>query len=153
MPAGLPKLQVKFVVDADGIMRIQASEERSGTATEVIIKSQYGISEEQMGRMLMDSLQHAKEDMSKKALIDAQNEGRAMVATSEKFIIQNMDILTEEETNEMKSMSDEISAVLDGTDRDAILSKVEALNEYSRPLAERAMDHNLGKALAGKKLG
>ena len=79
MPAGIPKLQIQFILDADGILRVKAIEERSGTETEVEMRSQYGISEEEMGRMLMESIKNAESDMKTKQLIDAKTEANALL--------------------------------------------------------------------------
>ncbi|MEL6357906.1 MAG: Hsp70 family protein, partial [Bacteroidota bacterium] len=75
MPAGIPQIEIQFYLDADGILRVKAMENRSGTAQSITIKSQYGISEEEMAEMLIESLQHAEDDMAQRALVEARNEG------------------------------------------------------------------------------
>ena len=99
MQAGIPKLQIQFILDADGILNVKAKEERSGTATEVQIKSQYGISEEEMGRMLIDSIQNAEADIKVKQLIDARTEASSLVLAAKKFVEQNTSILSGDEIN------------------------------------------------------
>ncbi len=152
MPAGIPKIKVHFVIDADGIIKIKAEEERTQTRTEITIKSQYGISEEEMGKMLIDSIKNAKVDMETKALVDAKNEGSALVFSAEKFIKQNKAILSEEEIATMSRQVADLKAVLDVTDKDVIYAKITVLNEYSEPLAERAMNHNISMAMKGQSL-
>lgn len=152
MPAGIPKIKVQFVVDADGIMRIKAMEERSGTETEIQIKSQYGISEDEMGKMLMESIKHAKDDMVVKALVDAKNEGNALIFSAKKFIEQNEEILTKEEITTMQAQMADLEEVLASNDKDVIHSKIAVLNDYSAPLAEMALDHNISQALKGKSM-
>jgi len=152
MPAGIPKIKVQFVVDADGIMRIKAMEERSGTETEIQIKSQYGISEDEMGKMLMESIKHAKDDMVVKALVDAKNEGNALIFSAKKFIEQNEEILTKEEITTMQAQMADLEEVLASNDKDVIHSKIAVLNDYSSPLAEKALDHNISQALKGKSM-
>ena len=152
MAAGLPKIEVHFILDADGILKVRASEKRSGHSTEVKIKSQYGISEEEMGRMLLDSIQNAKEDMAIKALLEARNEGRSIVMSSKKFIAQNAAILDAEEIRTLESHIDDLENSLQGEDKNQINVVMTRLNEFANPLAQRAMDHNIKQALSGNKI-
>ena len=152
MAAGIPKILVKFILDADGILKVIAKEERSGKETEVTITSQYGISEEEMGRMLIDSLQNAESDMKIKALLEAKNEGNSIVLSGNKFIKQNAEILSEDETQKLNVFIKELKESIDKEDKDIINSAMKNLNDYSAPLAERAMNHNIKKALSGKTI-
>ncbi len=152
MPAGIPKILVEFVINADGILKVKAKEERSSTETEIEIKSQYGVSEEEMGKMLLDSIKYAETDMKLKSLVDARNEANSLVLASQKFVVQNAVILTEQETKKIESHVQTLKSLTAGEDKDAIEAEMQAFNEFSRPLAERAMDHNLAEALKGKKL-
>ncbi len=152
MPAGIPKLKVQFIIDADGILKVKALEERSNTETEVVINSQYSISEEEMGRMLIESLKHAEQDMKMKSLVDAKNEANALVLSAEKFLVQNAPILSDEEKKQITNSIAELRKSIATDNKDDIQSKMQAFNEYTRPLAERAMDYNLAEALKGKDL-
>ena len=152
MPAGIPKLKIEFILDADGILNVRATEERSGTTTEVQIQSQYGISEEEMGRMLVESIQNAESDMKIKQLIDAQTEGQSLVQAAIKFVDQNTDILTQEEQSKILQLRQQLESSIKSTDKDQIYANIENLNTYTNPLAERAMDATIKKALKGKKL-
>lgn len=152
MPAGIPKLKVQFIIDADGILKVKALEERSNTETEVVINSQYSISEEEMGRMLIESLKYAEQDMKMKSLVDAKNEANALVLSAEKFLVQNAPILSDEEKKQITNSIAELRKYIATDNKDDIQSKMQAFNEYTRPLAERAMDYNLAEALKGKDL-
>ena len=153
MPAGIPKIKVHFIIDADGIIKIKAEEERTNTQTEITIKSQYGISEDEMGKMLIDSIKYAKTDMVTKALVDAKNEGSALVFSANKFVKQNQAILSSEEISTMEAQVADLKSVLASSDKDLIYSKITVLNEYSEPLAEKAMNYNISQAMKGKSLG
>ena len=153
MPAGIPKIKVHFIIDADGIIKIKAEEERTNTQTEITIKSQYGISEDEMGKMLIDSIKNAKTDMVTKALVDAKNEGSALIFSAEKFIVQNEAILNSEEISTLQNQMQDLKSVLSSEDKDVIYSKITILNEYSEPLAEKAMNYNISQAMKGKSLG
>jgi len=152
MAAGIPKIKVHFILDADGILRVRAMEERSGTETEVTITSQYGISEEEMGRMLIDSMKNAESDMKIKALLEARNEARSIILSSDKFIKQNEEILTEAEQTKLIELVNDLRTVTEQEDKDKINTSMQILNEFSAPLAERAMNYNIKKALSGKTI-
>ena len=89
MSAGIPKIEIQFMIDADGILRVKAMENRSKAETEVEIKSQYGISEEEMALMLKDSIVYAQDNMSQLGLIEARTEAQNIILSSDKFITQN----------------------------------------------------------------
>ncbi len=152
MPAGIPKIEVAFIIDADGILKVRARELRSDKATEVKIKSQYGISEDEMGRMLLDSIAHAKEDMAKKAFLESVNEANNIILSSQKFIRQNESWLAPEEIANIVESIDHLEVLINGNDKDALQLAIEKLNDYTRPLAEKAMDINIKSALKGKAM-
>ena len=77
MPAGIPKIEIQFLLDADGILKVKAAEQRSGQATEIQIKPSYGISEEEMALMLIDSMKNAESDMAQRVLLEARNEANS----------------------------------------------------------------------------
>jgi molecular chaperone HscA len=152
MAAGMPKIEVHFIIDADGILKVRAKELRSGKFSEVKIQSQYGIPEEEMAKMLIDSIQNAESDMAVKALLEAKNEAESVLRSSEKFIKQNSEILSKEEVDQISNYLELIRNQMLKDDKDAINQAVEEMNNFSRPLAERAMNYNISKALAGKKI-
>ena len=151
MPAGLPKISIHFLIDADGILRVKAMEERSNTETEIEIKSQYGLSEEEMAQMLMDSIQNAEADMKIKALIETQTEARNVVFATNKFIGQN-DWLSTDELTTLTEFKEKLSLTIEKGSKNEIETVMDALNKYSRPLAEKALDINVAKALKGSDI-
>ena len=152
MPAGIPKIEIQFLLDADGILRVKASELRSGQATEIRIKPSYGITEEEMALMLLESMKNAEADMAQRVLLEARNEAQAVLLASDKFIVQNEGLFSAEELQNLHTFIQDLKTVVAGTDKDAINAAMETLNNFSRPLAERAMDHNISKAMKGKQL-
>lgn len=152
MPAGLPKIEIQFIINADGILKVKAMELRSDIETEIEIRSQYGISEEDMAKMLMDSIQNAEGDMKQRALLEARNEANNIILATNKFLVQNDSILSEEEKSQIKKLHQSLKETVAGTDKDAINKAMEILNEYSAPLAHRAMDANIQASLKGTKL-
>ncbi|HHS95624.1 MAG TPA: heat-shock protein Hsp70, partial [Phaeodactylibacter sp.] len=152
MAAGLPKIEIQFVLDADGILKVRASELRSNTGQEIEIRSQYGLSEEDMAKMLLDSIQHAEEDMQSRALLEARNEAKNIVLSTEKFLIQNADIINAKENREIQKLLEELRQSIATTDKDHINMAMEKLNEYTTPIAHKAMEINIKNAMRGKKI-
>ncbi len=153
MAAGMPKIEIIFQLDADGILRVVAKELRSNVETQVEIKSTYGISEEDMARMLLDSIKHAEGDMKVKALQEAKNEANSVLNASEKFLTQHDNILTKEEMEETTTLTAALKEEVESGTKDSINQAMDVLNNYTRPLAERAMDHTIKESLSGKKIG
>ena len=152
MPMNLPKIEIHFILNADGILTVRAKELRSGVTQQVEMKSAYGISEEEMAMMLLDSIQNAKSDMEIRALLEAKNEANNVVRSAEKFIIQNAEILTEDEKLKTSTLTEELKKAVEGDDKDLINKAMDNLNEFTKPLAHRAMDFNIKNAMAGTKI-
>ncbi len=152
MVAGMPKIEVHFIIDADGILMVKAKELRSGIESSIDIRSTYGISEEQMALMLLDSIKNAEEDVQKRALLEAINEANNILLSSEKFIDQNKEILSVEEVATLRKYAGQLKNAVEAKLKDDIQSAIKELNDYSVPLAHRALDVNIGKALKGVKV-
>ncbi len=152
MPAGLPKIEIQFILNADGILLVKAKELRSNVEQEIEIRSQYGLSEEDMGRMLLESIQNAEGDMKIRALLEARNEAQNILLSSEKFLKQNESIISEEEMTQTKALVEALQKSVAGEDKDAINKAMDDLNTYTSPLAHRAMDFNIAEAMKGKKI-
>ncbi|TCJ17632.1 Fe-S protein assembly chaperone HscA [Flaviaesturariibacter flavus] len=152
MPAGLPKVEVSFLINADGILVVKAKELRSGVEQAIEVKPQYGLSDEQVEQMLLDSLQHAKSDIQQRALVEAQTEGRLLIETTRAFLVKNEGFVTPQELADTEAGIARLESLLAGTDKDAIQGAIEALNDISRPYAERLMDEAVGKAMRGKQI-
>ena len=153
MAAGLPKIEIHFILDADGILKVKAQELRSKVEQEIEIRSQYGLSEEEMAKMLIESIQNAEEDMNIRGLLEARNEANNILLSAEKFMKQNDEILSIEEKETTNSLVKNLGKVTQGNDKDLINKAMEELNEYTAPLAHRALDVNIAKAMKGKKIG
>lgn len=152
MPAGIPKIEIKFILDADGILTVKASELRSNVETQMEIRSAYGISEEDMARMLIDSLQNAESDMKTKALLESINEANNILLATDRFLEQNKTALTENQISQIILLKDNLLASTNGDDKNEIESAMQAMNQYTEPLAHEALDRNIGKALKDSKV-
>ena len=152
MPAGFPKVEVSFLINADGILVVKAKELRSGVEQAIEVKSQYGISDEEVENMLLDSITYAKEDMQVRALVEARTEGGQLLETVEKFLLKNAEQVSPEELNATADAMQALQLALTMEDKNLIQSKTEELNEITRPFAERAMDKAVSAALKGKSI-
>ncbi|NNV56333.1 Fe-S protein assembly chaperone HscA [Limnovirga soli] len=152
MPAGFPKIEINFFINADGILLVKAKELRSGIEQSIEVKSQYGISDEEVEKMLLDSITHAKDDIKIRALVEARTEGEQILQTTEKFLVKNSTLLTQTEITETAAAMQALQLALTMEDKDLIHQKIEALNAISTPFAERVMDVAIGEALKGKSI-
>ena len=152
MPAGLPKVDINFLLNADGILTVQAIELRSGVKQEIDVVPSYGLSDDTVEKMLIDSIENAKSDVEQRMLIEAKSEGEQLVYTAERFIKKNGNILNEQELTLTIVIIAELKDALDSGDKDRILKKADELNEFTRPFAERLMDMAVGQAMKGKRV-
>ncbi|RVU00831.1 Fe-S protein assembly chaperone HscA [Mucilaginibacter limnophilus] len=152
MPAGFPKIDINFLLNADGILKVQAIELRSGVKQEIEVKPTYGITDDQVEQMLMDSITHAKDDVSQRMVIEARTEGEQMIYTVERFLQKHGSSVTQEETAATHQYVEALKAALATDDKDLIHKKIDELNELTRPFAERLMDQAISHAMKGKSI-
>lgn len=152
MPAGLPKVEVSFLVNADGILTVKAKELRSGVEQSIEVKPQYGLTDAEVEKMLMESITHAKEDIQTRALVEAQTEAQQLLDTTQQFIQRNTGFLTPEELTSTEAAMQELTRLRKKGTKDEIQAAVEHLNEISRPYAERLMDSAVAAALKDKTI-
>ncbi len=152
MPAGMPKVEVSFLVNADGILVVKAKELRSAVEQSIEVKPQYGLTDEEVEKMLADSITHAKDDMQTRALVEAQTEAKQIIGTTTQFTSKNKNFLTEKELKETELAIQQLNGLIEKGNKDEIHTAIEKLNEISRPYAERLMDEAIGKAMKGKNI-
>jgi molecular chaperone HscA len=141
---------VQFLIDADGILIVKAKELRSGVEQSIEVKPQYGLTDQEVEQMLLDSITHAKDDMVTRALVEARTEGEQILEVTEKFMTKNPELLSKEEVLLTANAMQALQLALTMDDKNLIHNKIEELNEITRPFAERAMDQAVGQALKGK---
>ncbi len=152
MPAGLPKVEVSFLVNADGILVVKAKELRSGIEQSIEVKPQYGLTDEEVEKMLMDSITNAKADMDVRTLVEAQTEAKQLIDTTNNFLSKNQPFLTKEEIDQTKEAISKLQELINSGAKDQIQSAIEVLNEISRPYAERLMDEAISYTMKGKPI-
>jgi molecular chaperone HscA len=149
MTAGAARIRVTFTVDADGLLTVEAQERTTGVAQQVAVKPSYGLNEEDMERMLRDSLEHAKEDMLRRVLAEARVEARRSLNGLDSALKKDGDLLSAAERAAIDRARARLVEAARGEDRDAIRQAAEALEDESRTFAERRMDRGIREALAG----
>jgi molecular chaperone HscA len=152
MAAGIPKIEVQFLLDADGVLTVKASELRSEMNTSIEIKSTYGISEEEMALMLIDSIKNAEVDRNQRALLEAINEANNVLLSVEKFLSHNKEILSQNEVDKTILLSENLKNAVAKNQKDQIEEAMKVLDEFTTPMAHRALDHNIGQALKHKSI-
>jgi molecular chaperone HscA len=149
MPAGIPKVEVSFLINADGILQVRAKELRSGIEQSIDIQPQYGLTDEEVERMLIESITHAKDDIATRALVEARTEGQQILETTERFIGKNVALLSATELTETAQAMQNLQLALTMEDKNLIQQKIEELNDLSRPYAERIMDEAISTKMKG----
>ena len=152
MPAGFPKVDINFKLNADGILTVEAIELRSGVKQEVEVKPTYGLTDDQVEKMLLDSVEHAQDDVGKRMLIEARTEGEQMVYTVERFLTKNTEQVSETEIADTQKLILALKNALGSGDKDLIHKSIDELNEFTRPFAERLMNTAISTAMKGKAI-
>ncbi len=149
MTAGAARIRVTFAVDADGLLTVAATEATTGVEQKVSVKPSYGLDEEEMSRMLYESMQHAKDDMAVRVLTEARVEARRGYNAVVGALNVDGDLLDETERSAIEAAMKVVDDAISGTDREAIASAVEELEAATRQFAERRMDRGIRAALKG----
>jgi molecular chaperone DnaK len=158
MPAGLPRVQVQFQIDANGILSATARELRTEVEQTIEVKPSYGLTDEQVERMLLDSFEHAEADFEARLLIEARNEAETVIHATEKSL-RDPDIdaiekaeLAAGERQKIEAVVSGLKMVLNSKDRETIQKWTKALNDATQHLAEVMMNRSVKAALAGKNI-
>ena len=153
MTAGLPRIEVKFLVDADGILQVSAREQRSGKQSQIEVKPTYGLTDEQVETMILDSFDHAEEDFAKRLLIEARNEAESILAKVEQARKNPVwGQLTEQEKTAIDAARDRLAAGKDGEDLNELREATSGLDRATQRLAELMMDAAVTTAIRGKTM-
>jgi Fe-S protein assembly chaperone HscA len=153
MAAGIPRVEVKFLIDANGILNVSAREQRSGKQADIQVQPSYGLTDEQVEDMILDSFDNAEEDFRKRQLIEARNETETILTALEKGKKSPAwGHLTSDEKKQIAKMEKALAAVNKEDDYQAIRKAIDALNQGTTRLAELMMDTALSSALKGKTM-
>jgi Fe-S protein assembly chaperone HscA len=151
MPAGMPKIEVTFLIDANGILQVTARELRTGKAASIEVKPTYGLSEAEVERMVEESYRYAEADVEARLLIEARNEADTVLTHVRRALRQGGHLVDAEERARIERAVAELTEARDGRDRDLIRERTTALNRATEHLAEVLMDTALRQALETRR--
>ena len=150
MAAGVPRIKVQFMVDADGILRVSAKEEITGREASIEVAPSYGLSDDEIEEMLDRAIENAETDVDQRLLIDARIEAEQIVHTLGKAIAEDGDLLEPAEQAVLEEASATLVAAMAGEDRHRIAELSKRVDELSAPFAQRRIERDLGEALSGR---
>jgi molecular chaperone HscA len=149
LPAGLARVAVTFQVDADGILSVTAKEQLTGISQSITVKPSHGLTDEEIERMLLASLEHAEDDMAARLLIDAHVEGQRILRAAEHQLESNGDLLSPDERAPIEQAMRQVRSAVEGKDYRRIKDAIERLDHDSADFAKRVMDRGIERALKG----
>lgn len=152
MAAGAARIRVTFQVDADGLLSVSAREMTSGAEASIVVKPSYGLTDEEVVRMLQEGNSSAEADMQARKLREEQVEAKRLLESTASALTQDGDLLSPEEQSEIDRLARAVGSAINGTDADMIHKAVEALSKGTEAFAERRMDRSIRAALAGRSV-
>ena len=153
LPAGLARVAVTFQVDADGILSVTAREQLTGVSQTITVKPSHGLTDEEIERMLLASIEHAEEDVQARLLIDNRVEAQRILKATEKQLDSNGDLLSAQERQHIEAQMAAVRKAAQGGDHNAIHAEIEKLDGVSADFAKRVMDRGIERALKGHSVG
>jgi molecular chaperone DnaK len=155
-PAGLARIEVKFLIDASGILQVAARDLRTGEEQTIAVQPSYGLNDAEVEKMLEESIEHAEQDFTERQLIEARTEGEQIVRATRKSLAL-IDAEAPKEMPELERLAVDaalaaLRGAMVGSDYKNIRERIEELNQATLPLAERLMNRAVSGALAGKRL-
>ncbi|MES2644077.1 MAG: Fe-S protein assembly chaperone HscA [Myxococcota bacterium] len=153
LPAGIARIRVEFLVDADGILTVSAKEEHTGIEARTEVKPSYGLSEDEIERMLEDSIDHAETDVDVRLLIESRVEADGILTAVQKALGTDADMLLPDERGVIEAVVAALQAAMPGEDRKRIADLAHKLDEVTAPFAQRRIERDLTLALSGRDAG
>ena len=152
LPAGVPRIEVTFLIDANGILNVQAADMRTGLSQSIEVKPSYGLSDSEVERMIEDSFKFAQEDVSARRLIDARLDAGALITTTEKSLAEGGALIGEKEAHAVREALSSLNAAKEGSDPKTIRARMADLEQAAKPLSVAMLDDSLKRSLQGKKV-
>ncbi|HEU4500064.1 MAG TPA: Hsp70 family protein, partial [Nitrospira sp.] len=152
LPAGVPRIEVTFLIDANGILNVKASDMRTGQTQSIEVKPSYGLSDTEVERMIEDSFKFAQQDVDARKLIEARLDARALIATTEKSLADGDKLIGQEEAAAIRDRLSLLRVASDGNDPKAIRARMADLEQAAKPLSVAMLDDSLKRSLQGKKV-
>jgi molecular chaperone HscA len=150
MPAGLPRVEVGFLVDADGILTVTAREKHTGVEASIEVLPSYGLDDDLIETMLEASIDHAEADVGERMLVEARVEAEQIRRALDKAMVTDPSLLHPGEAERLRAVSDELGHALEAVDHHRIQALSKQLDEVSAPFAQRRIERDLKLALEGQ---
>jgi len=150
--AGAARIRVTFSVDADGLLSVSARETQTGVEAHVTVKPSYGLSDEEIMRMLKDGTGNAEEDMRERALREEEVESRRLIESTVGALASDADLLTKEEENHIRDLITRLLKAVEAHELETIKTLEKELTQATESFAERRMDRAIAQALSGKSV-
>lgn len=150
--AGAARIRVTFSVDADGLLSVSARETQTGVEAHVTVKPSYGLTDEEIMRMLKDGTGNAQQDMHERALREEEVESRRLIESTVGALATDADLLTDQEQNSIRDLISRLLAAVESHELEAIKSLEKELTQATESFAERRMDRAIAQALSGKSV-
>lgn len=152
LPAGVPRIEVTFLIDANGILNVKASDMRTGQSQSIDVKPSYGLSDKEVEQMIEDSFKFAAEDVNARKLIEARLDAGALITTTEKSLAEGGHLIPEEEVAAIRIVLSALAAAKDSNDPRAIRARMADLEQAAKGLTVTMLDDSLKRGLQGKKV-
>lgn len=152
LPAGVPKIEVEFIVDANGILNARAVELRTGTKTSITVSPSYGLNDTEVERMLEAAYENAENDFAARFLVEARTEGDSIARATEKALTKGSELVSAAQRLSIENSLKELRQSLNADDYKAIKARIDVLNQVTQPLAETLLNAAVRDALKDKSL-
>ena len=152
LPAGVPRIEVTFLIDANGILNVKASDMRTGQTQSIEVKPSYGLSDQEVERMIEDSFKFAADDVNARKLIEARLDAGALITTTEKSLGEGGHLIAQAEVEEIRKALSSLATARDGNDPKTIRARMADLEQAAKPLSIAMLDDSLKRSLQGKKV-
>ena len=152
LPAGVPRIEVTFLIDANGILNVKAGDMRTGQSQSIEVKPSYGLSDHEVERMIEDSFKFAAEDVNARKLIEARLDASALITITEKSLGEDGHLISQEDVTAMRAALSTLAAAKNNTDPRAIRARMADLEQAAQRLTVAMLDDSLKRGLQGKKV-
>ena len=152
LPAGVPRIEVTFLIDANGILNVKASDMRTAQSQSIEVKPSYGLSDQEVERMIEDSFKFAADDVNARKLIEARLDAGALITTTEKSLGEGSHLIAQAEAEKIRSALSSLVTARDGNDPKVIRARMADLEQAAQPLSVAMMNDSLKRSLQGKKV-
>jgi molecular chaperone HscA len=152
MPAGIARVEITYAVDADGLLRVSARELTTGIEQQIQVKPTYGLGEEEIEKMLVESIEHAEDDVTERFVREWRVEGDRILSSLESAFRMDGELLSPEERRKIEDRMRGLREAMDGPDYLAVKAWIESVDAASKEFAERRMNKHVAQAMAGHRV-